>query len=398
MVLLAPVRAWVVEQSWASTVVGYAYDGLRPEQRRQVADSNPDSFFNVVRSVNDYGDDPVPEDLQAANARSLQRLLRGGRYVSSGRRALYLYRLRSAGHEQIAVVGDVPVAAFLNGEVRAHERTREAKELELARHLSDVRMSSSPVGLTYRGEALVDELVEKGSAGPPLVDFTSSDGVRQAVWELSAPVAREVIQAFTRVAAAYIVDGHHRVAAAARVGDEHFLAGLVPANQLNLAAYHRVVAGPLPVEPAEVVDRLAARPSDEPVLAPGRGQVGLYLAGRWYRAGLQLPDQDTLDVEAAAAQVLGPLAGVTDPRVDPRLDFVPGTASAALIQQLADRREGLALTLHPPSVNQLLAEADAGRTLPPKSTWFEPKLHSGVFVVQRRPLMQPTAGAQALEG
>lgn len=393
MVLLAPVQAWVVEQSWASTVVGHAYDGLRPEQRRQVADSNPDSFFNVVRSANDYGDDPVPDDLQAANARSLQRLLRGGRYVSSGRPALFLYRLRSAGHEQIAVVGDVPVAAFRTGEVRAHERTREAKELELARHLSDVRMSSSPVGLTYRSEPLIDELVEKGSAGPPLVDFTSADGVQQAVWELAAPLAREVIRAFTPVGAAYIIDGHHRVAAAARVGDEYFLAGLVPADQLNLAAYHRVVAGPLPIPPAEVVERLAAHPSDQPVLAPGRGQVGLYLAGRWYVARLHLPEADTLDVEAAAAQVLGPLAGITDPRLDPRLDFVPGTASAALIQQLADSQEGLALTLHPPSVNQLLTEADAGRTLPPKSTWFEPKLHSGVFVVQRRPLLQPATAS-----
>jgi uncharacterized protein (DUF1015 family) len=392
VVLVTPVRAWVVQQSWATTVVGHAYDGLRPEQRRQLADSNPDSFFNVVRSAHDYGDEPVPEDLQDANARSLKRLLRGGRYRSSRRAGLYLYGLSSGDHQQVAVVGDVPVAAFLNGEVRAHERTREAKELELARHLSDVRMSSSPVGLTYKGEPAIDEVVAVGVRERPLVDFVSADGVRQFVWELPDGLVRQLVSLFAGVPAAYIVDGHHRVAAAARVGDDAFLAGLVPADQLHLVSYHRLVAGPLPLPPAEIVHRLGGQRSREPVLDPGAGHVGLYLAGGWYRAALQPAGNGALDVDAVAQQVLGPLAGVADARLDPRLDFVPGTAAAEVVEQLADQRDGLVVTVSPPSIAQLLAVADAGLTLPPKSTWFEPKLHSGVFVVERRPLVQLAGG------
>jgi uncharacterized protein (DUF1015 family) len=386
VVALSAVDAWVVRPSWGPSVVGQPYDGLRPAERRRLADANADSFFNVVRSPVDYGEGPVPDDLLAGNNRALERLLGGGRYRPPERPELYVYGLHSEHGRQLAVVADVPVAAFRDGEVRAHERTREAKEAELARHLAELRMSSSPVGLTYRASPTVDGLVTATVAAPPLCDFAAADGVRQTVWTVPAGATAELLAAFGAVGSAYIVDGHHRVAAATRVGDRAFLAGLVPHDQLHLLPYHRVVAGPLPLPAADLLARAEAEPADPPTGWPPPGEVRLYVGGGWYRVLLDRRPAGMLDVEAVGHQVLGPLAGVTDPRSDPRLDFVPGNAGAALLAQLADATGGLAVALHPPTVEQLLACADAGETMPPKSTWFEPKLRSGVFVVRRPPL------------
>ena len=398
MVALSPVEAWLVDSAWGPAVVGPPYDGLRPEERRRLADADADSFFNVVRSPVDYGEGPAPGDLLSRNAGALERLLDTGRYRPPPGPALFVYGLESAGRRQLAVVADVAVAAFRDGQVRAHERTREAKEAELARHLHRLRMSSSPVGLTYRSSAEVDELVAATTARGPLVDFVPSDGVRQLVWSVATHDQAALRAAFDDVASAYIVDGHHRVAAAGRVGDPTFLAGLVATDQLHLLPYHRVVAGPLPLPPEELVARAGAEPAGDgfgPPPWPPAGEARLYVDRCWYRLRLVGRHPGTLDVEAVNDQLLAPLAGVRDPRSDPRLDFVPGNAAPELLARLADERQGLAVALHPPSVTQLLAHADAGRTLPPKSTWFEPKLRSGVFVVRRPP---PPAGSAGSTG
>ena len=216
-----------------------------------------------------------------------------------------------------------------------------------------------------------------------LVDFVSDDDVGQAVWEVPDAQTGTLVEALGKVGGAYIVDGHHRVAAAARVGDATFLAGLVPDDQLHLLPYHRLVAGPLPLSPAAIVERLGALPSAEPVGRPGPGEVGLYLDGRWFRARLDGIAPRRRGRRPAGARTVGRR---DRPPHDPRLDFVPGSVDTVVLSRLADHRRGMVVAVHPPSVDQLFAEADAGRILPPKSTWFEPKFHSGVFVVRRPPL------------
>jgi uncharacterized protein (DUF1015 family) len=399
MVALVPVAAAVVEESWAADVIGPAYDALQPHERRQFADANPDSFFNVIRSPLDYEPGPVPEDLVGRNAAALERLLSTGRYQPAGEPTLFAYRLRSVAHSQTAIVGDLAVTAAADGTVLAHEHTRPAKESEIASGLGALGINASPVGLTYRRDDTIDALVAELCDGEPEVDFRSDDGLHHSVWRATDPLlVADLCRAFGQVERTYIVDGHHRVAAAAVLGHRHFLAGLVPDAQLRLLAYHRIIAGPCPATPA-AFQAAGAVPLDHPRPPRAAGEAVLYLAGAgWF--GLRLDGSGTagaanvgttsstggappLDVRVADHQILGPLGGITDPRTDPRLSFAPGGAGIAHLARRAEEVGGMAVALHPLSVDQLFAEADAGRVLPPKSTWFEPKLRSGLFIVRR---------------
>ena len=333
-------------------MVGPPYDGLRPEERRRLADANADSFFNVVRSPVDYGEGPAPDDLLAGNARALERLLELGRYRPPPGPAMFVYGLEAAGRRQMAVVADVAVAAFRAGEVRAHERTREAKETELARHLHRLRMSSSPVGLTYRSSAAVDELVAATTARPPLVDFAPSDGVRQLVWSVAAHDHAALLAAFAAdVASAYIVDGHHRVAAAGRVGDPTFLAGLVATDQLHLLPYHRVVAGPLPLPTDELIARAGAEPAADgfgPSPWPPAGEARLYVDRGLVPASPARPPPRHARRGGGGRPAPGPAGRGAGPpqRSTPRLRA--RHRRARLLARLADQRQGLAVALHPP--------------------------------------------------
>lgn len=377
----------MVDTVWAADVIGPAYDALRPFERRRLADGNADSFFNVIRAPLDYGADPVPADLVERNRTALDRLLATGRYRPPGAPTLFAYRLRSVDHSQVAVIGDVPVAAVARGEVLAHERTRVAKETEIATQLGALAINASPVGLTYRSDSAIDTLVAELCALPPELDFHSDDGLHHTVWRASEPMASALSAAFAGVDRLYIVDGHHRVAAARRLDHGSFLAGLVPDDQLRLLAYHRIVVGPCAVSPAAVAATGAER-LDTPRPPTRRGEAVLYLAGGgWYRVDLAGAgpdgDADELDVRLAERQLLGPLGGIADPRTDPRLEFVPGGTGIGHLARRADESGGLAVALHPMAVAQLFGEADAGRTMPPKSTWFEPKFRSGIFLVRR---------------
>ncbi len=382
MVAMVPVEAAVVDEVWAADVIGPAYDALRPTERRRLADTNPDSFFNVIRAPLDYGDDPVPVDLVDRNRAALDRLLATGRYRAPGAARLFAYRLRSVDHSQIAVIGDIPTAAVARGEVVAHERTRVAKETEIATQLGALAINASPVGLTYRADPIIDALVLELCDDPPELDFHSDDGLHHTVWRALAPLSAALSAAFSSVVRLYIVDGHHRVAAAARIGHGSFLAGLVPDDQLRLLAYHRIVVGPCPFS-ADALAAVGAVRLDSPHPPQRPGQAVLYLAGSgWY--GVDLGGAaDELDVRLADVQILGPLGGIEDPRTDPRLEFVPGGTGIGHLARRADESGGMAVALHPMTIDQLFAEADAGRTMPPKSTWFEPKFRSGIFLVRR---------------
>lgn len=388
MVALRTVDALLVEPRHAGAVVGHAYDALSPQQRRQLAASNPDSFLNVLRSPGDEPGADAAELLERSGA-ALARLIAAGRFRPHPP-GLYLYRLRSGQHVQTAVVADLAVAETGSGRVRAHERTRVAKEEELARHLAHVRIQSSPVGLGYRGRPSIDALAERAAAGAPQLDFETVDGVQHQVWRVADPGTQTALQdAFAAVEATYIIDGHHRVAAAARVdGAGHFLAALIPDHALRLLPYHRVVAGPLPadlpVRFAHLAERydVAVTEAAEAPRAPDR--FLLFVGDGWFELGRRAPLDGRLAVEVADSEVLRTLFDVRDARHDPRLSFLPGGHDIGRrAAQAAAQVGGAALLVSPPSVLDVFNEADRGRPLPPKSTWFEPKLRSGIFLVRR---------------
>lgn len=389
MVELRTVDASLVDERFATRVVGHAYDALTPHERRRTAAANPDSFLNVLRSTSDEPE-ADPFELLARNSDALRRLIDGGRYRPQPS-ALFLYRLVCEAHTQTAVVGDLAVGHVGTGGVRAHEQTRVAKEEELARHLAHLRAQSSPVGLGYRAEPAVDVLVEAVvSSAPPTLDFVTVDGVRQQIWALIDPVLVAALQAaFAAVHATYIIDGHHRVAAAARVdGDGHFLAALIPDHELRLLPYHRVVAGPMPADLPARLARLAERYDVTLAVEAASPQDPtrflLYADRRWIALRRRRPLGELLAADVADTELLGPLLDVHDVRHDPRLSFVPGDDDVgARAADAADRADGAALLLSPPTVGEVFKAADLGRALPPKSTWFEPKLRSGIFLVHR---------------
>lgn len=390
MVQLAVVEALLVEPGHATAVVGPAYDSLLPQERRRLADENPDSFFNVLRSAADHPEEDDAE-LLARNAQALADLVRNGRYRTMAP-GLFLYRLSTGDHTQTAVIGDLAVHHVAQGRVRAHERTRVTKEAELARHLAHLRMQSSPVGLGYRANRNVDLVVARLTDATPDLSFMSVDGLSQQVWAINdADAVTELQQALSQVHTTYIIDGHHRVAAASQVhGEGHFLAALIPDHELRLLPYHRLVAGPLPADLDDRLDALADRyevgpaVEAEPVTQPdGSLEYVLYERGRWHRLHRRQVVTGRMGANVADEEILGPLFDIGDARRDPRLSHLPGNRPAPALARLADEADGAVLLLAAPSLQEVFDHADAGRVMPPKSTWFEPKLRSGIFIVWR---------------
>jgi uncharacterized protein (DUF1015 family) len=370
-----------------------------------LAEGNPLSFLHVVRS-----DIDLPEDVDAHDPlvydrarENLARLVAGGTLRRDADPALFLYRQVTEGRAQVGVVGCVHVDDYERDVIKKHEKTFRDKEDDRTRHILTLDAHAEPVFLMYRGRAETDALVEGDMAGAPLEDFTTADGVRHTVWRAVDPAA--YVRAFGAVPSAYVADGHHRSASAWRAagarraanprhgGDEEynwFLAVLFPAEQLRILAYNRLVRDLGRQSPATVLDRFGRVGRLESAVdpsPPGPGTFCFYLDGRWHRLSLAPGSIDrsdpvgSLDVALLQERVLGPVFGIGDPRTDPRLDFVGGSRGTAELERRVDAGEmALAVSLHPTTIDQLMAVADAGQTMPPKSTWFEPKLLSGLFV------------------
>jgi uncharacterized protein (DUF1015 family) len=296
-------------------------------------------------------------------------------------------------------MGLTSVAEYDRDLIKKHEKTRPDKEDDRVQHILATRAHAEPVLLAYRGRPEIDAMVGRATEGEPLYDFNAADGVRHTVWR--APDAAALSAAFSAVPALYVADGHHRCAAASRAaaalraagepGGEHerFLAVAFPADQLAILPYNRVVHDLAGSTPAQFLERLRAVAEVAPGTPrpSGRGRFAMYLDGGWYEVAApaeRLADPDpvaALDAAILQALVLGPLLGIEDPRLSERIDFVGGIRGSDELARRVDRRDGgVAFALHPVSLDQLMAVADAGGVLPPKSTWFEPKLRSGLAV------------------
>ncbi len=360
--------------------------------------ADPLSFLNVSRAEIDLppSTDPYADAVYARAAANFETLTREG-LEQEARPAVYLYRLKMGGHVQTGVAACFSVDEYRRDLVKKHEKTRPDKENDRTRHIIETRAQSGPVLLTYRRASALDAVVADGASGEPLCAFTASDGVEHTVWRTSPARGEAIVAAFGSVPALYIADGHHRAASAARAFDHldgganadaaWFLGVAFPDSAMQILPYHRVVkdlGGRTPeaflADVAEHVPIGHGAPD-----ATRKGRCAMYLAGRWHALDLGAAPATgdpaaALDVQRLQDHVLAPLLGITDPRTDKRIDFVGGIRGAAELTRLVDSgRAAAAFAMFPTTMAELLAIADAGGIMPPKSTWFEPKLRDGLL-------------------
>ena len=402
---LNPFRAVRPPPDLAPQVASVPYDVVNRGEAAELARGNPHSFLHVGRS-----DIDLPEDLDPYDARiyrrareALDELLARGTLLRDPEPRLFVYRQIMDGRPQTGVVGCVHVDDYEHDVIRKHEKTRQDKEDDRTRHVLTLDANAEPVFLTYRGRVEIDRMVEAITPTAPLYDFTAPDGVRHTVWPV--PDSWALARTFDPVPLAYVADGHHRSASAWRAGKElragnpshrgdeeynWFLAVLFPSDQLRILPYNRVVRDLNGQTPARVLERLGGlgklSPATDPV--PERsGVFCVFLDGRWQRleldpAGIDPSDPiASLDVSLLQDRVLSPILGIGDPRTDKRIDFVGGIRGTAELERRVRSGEmAIAFSLFPTTLDQLMAVSDAGHVMPPKSTWFEPKLRSGLFV------------------
>ena len=406
MAELRAFRALRPRPDLAARVASVPYDVVDTDEARTLAAGNPQSFLHVVRPEIDLPPETdIHDDAVYAQApKALERLIVEGTMVRDEEPALYLYRQIMDGHAQVGVVGCAAVDEYDRGLVKKHEKTRPDKEDDRTRHVLTLSAHAGPVFLSYRGTERIDAAVEAViSSQESLYDFVAPDGVAHTVWKVSDPA--ELEEAFREVPATYVADGHHRAASASRAraarreqaevftGDEevnHFLTVLFPDDQLKILPYNRVVHDLAGASAAEFLDRLAGVMSVTPGGHPSPARKGLfamYLDGDWYqveapREAVEAADPvDSLDAAILQDLVLAPLLGIDDPRTSSRISFVGGIRGTDELERRVEANGGgVAFSLYPVSMGELMAVADADRVLPPKSTWFEPKLRSGLLV------------------
>jgi uncharacterized protein (DUF1015 family) len=402
---LHPFRAVRPASELAERVAAVPYDVVSRDEAAALAEGNPYSFLHVGRSDIDLPADVNPYDARIyAKAReTLDRFQADGTLIREATPSLYLYRQIMGGRAQTGIVGCVHIDDYEQDVIRKHEKTRPDKEDDRTRHVLALHANAEPVFLTYRGQREIDKLSERVAMAAPLYDFSAADGVRHTVWRI--PDGGPFLEAFRTVPHAYVADGHHRSASAWRAGRElrnapsqrrgdgeynWFLAVLFPAEQLRILPYNRVVRDLAGQGAGTVLARLAhvGRVTITDDALPTRpGTFCFYLMDRWYRLELDQATIDakdpiaSLDVSLLQDRVLGPVLGIGDPRTDPRIDFVGGIRGTAELERRVRSGEmAIAFSLYPTTLDQLMAVADAGQIMPPKSTWFEPKLRSGLFV------------------
>lgn len=390
---------------YADDVAAPPYDVVSFDEARALADGKPWSFLHISRPEIDLpeGTDPYAPEVYAAGAENLRRLVDRGVLVRDPVPSFYVYRLTADGHVQTGVVGAASVDAYDSNRVRRHELTRPTKEDDRVLQIDTVGAQTGPVLLAHRPDPRLSALLADSARGAPAYEVVDRDGVTHAVWAVADPDHTARIQeTFEAMDALYIADGHHRSAAASRVaaarreanpyprGDEayeSFLAVSFPSDEMRILDYNRVVRDLNGLSAEQFLARVGARFRLEPAGGPARprrkGEVGLYVENRWYRLSAldPLPDaaRDSLDVTLLADRLLSPVLGIDDPRTDPRIEFIGGSRGLDELQRRVDTQGfAAAFALYPTSMDELMAVAEAGEIMPPKSTWFEPKLADGL--------------------
>ena len=403
MASLHPFRALRPLPARAATVAAVPYDVVSTAEARAIVEGNELSFLRVSRAEVELppGTDPHADDVYATAASNFARLRAAAPLVEEEAPSLYVYRLRMGAHEQCGVAGCFSVDEYERDVILKHERTRKDKEDDRTRHILELRAQTGPVFLTYPDSSEVDAIVARTMGADPLFDFTADDGVAHTLWRTDEADRDALVAAFGRIPALYIADGHHRAASAMRaraalrdaaagggpIEADTFLAVAFPDDQMQVLPYHRLVKDLGGRTPAAFLDALRATHEVAPGgdTPAGRGEVAMYLDGRWHALRLRpaSPDAsaaDRLDVSLLQDQVLAPLLGIGDLRTDKRIDFTGGIRGPGALAAAVDGgTAAVAFAMHPVGVEDLMAIADAGGIMPPKSTWFEPKLRDGLL-------------------
>lgn len=400
MATVKPFAAIRPRPDLAARVCEPPYDVLSEAETRALAGPNPLSFLHVSRPevALPPGTDPHAPETYAQARRAWLVLLNRGVLRRDPQPAFYLYRLVMGAHSQTGIVGAASCQEYLDGVVRKHELTRPDKVEDRTRHIEALDAQTGPALLFYRTAPELVDFVRERTAGPPDVDFTAPDGVRHSTWTVGDPEGIAFLESrFAAQPCLYIADGHHRTAAAARVylarsgrgGSGGFLSVIFAHDTLQILPYHRVVRDLNGLTPEVLLAQLrtvGTLHEGLPGHPPRRGEVGVYLAGRWWTLRFALEQAqatipaEALDVALLQRHVLGPLLGITDPRRCERIDFVGGIRGRAELERRVNAGEAaIAFALAPTSLEELMAVADRGETMPPKSTWFEPKLRDALF-------------------
>lgn len=403
MISIYPFVALMPPAELAARVACEPYDVISTDEARQRSAGNPDSFLHVVRSEIDLpaGTDPHAPEVYDVAARNLEGMIERGLLRPSPGPGIWIYRQTLAGREQYGVVACCDAAQYRADRIKKHEKTRPDKEDDRTRHMTVCSAHAEPVFLTFHDTPRIDSLIRAAVAGPPAIDFIAVDGVGHSIWPVEDPQA--FVEAFRDLEAMYIADGHHRTAGGERAAAERqranprhtgkeeynrILAVMFPAGQLQIMAYNRIVSDLNGLTTGQFVDRLRGIgrlvDTDQPV--PDRaGVVCVLTAQGWQRLEFPAGSIDhfdpigSLDVSLLQDRVLAPVLGIGDPRTDQRIGFVGGIRGTAELERLVrEGRAAVAFSMFPTSIGQLLAVSDAGQIMPPKSTWFEPKLADGM--------------------
>lgn len=412
MVDVLPFPCIRPNKQYAREVAALPYDVMNREEAKEEIRRNPYSFLRIDKAEATLPDNVDPHcDQVYDRARTLlDHAIADGLFVTDGHPYFYLYRLTTPeGHCQTGVVGCASIDDYTRGAIKKHENTRADKEIDRIRHVDTCSAQTGPIYLAYKSDGTIEQVSEKITRTDSLYDFTADDGVQHTVWQVTREEDVATIQkTFANTDALYIADGHHRTASAVKAGlmrresaqkagcekaqlaSDHFLSVIFPSNQLTILDYNRVVSDLHGLTAEEYLEAVRGRfivspPQDEPVRPEEKGTFGMYLGGAWYELKLKQDYQTNdpvagLDVALLQDNLLSPILGIEDPRTDARIDFVGGIRGLEELERRVAADMTVAFALYPTAIDELFAVADAGKLMPPKSTWFEPKLRSGLFI------------------
>ncbi len=412
MAVVKPFRALRPTENLVSQVACPPYDVLSSEEARAMAAENPLSFLHVAKSEIDLdaSTHPYDEKVYAKAEENLKRLVADQILVQDEKESFYAYKQVMGSHEQTGLISCLSIDDYENDIIKKHELTRPDKEEDRTKHIIRLNANTGLVFLTYRNQKGIDLLIAKSMEGESLFDFIREDGIRHTVWKIDdAQMIGQISSSFSALEALYVADGHHRSAAASRARDlksrenpkhtgreeyNYFLGVLVPDNHVQILSYNRVVKDLHGFSVEQLLKKArengfeGERSQNNEPYAPERSRLfGAYVDGSWHKLTFceDLVEKDdpveSLDAQILQKNFLSPILGIDNPRTNKRIDFVGGIRGLGeLIKRVDSQRDGIAFSLYPTSVAELMKIADAGKTMPPKSTWFEPKLLSGLIM------------------
>lgn len=408
MANIRPFKAIRPRHDLAEHIAALPYDVYSSEEARAEVNREPYSFLRVDRAetLMDENTDMYSEAVYQKAHDTLWQMVREGELLQDTEECYYIYELVMDGRMQTGIAACADIDDYLNNIIKKHENTREEKEIDRVRHVDICNAQTGPIFLAYRAREEIDRIVSHGKEAKPLYSFTARDGIRHRIWKISEQEAvRKLQDGFAQITDIYIADGHHRCASAVRVGLDRrktkpdydgeeefnrFLSVLFPDNQLMIMDYNRVAAdlnGHSKAEFLELAEEcFKVTDVGETAYHPqNKGEIGMYLDGHWYRMEVKKEyassdPVESLDVAVLQERLLGPVLGIDNPKTSKRIEFIGGIRGLEELRKRVDSGAGAAFAMYPPGMEELFAVSDAGLLMPPKSTWFEPKLRSGLLI------------------